>query len=179
MGGVVFDLETQKSFEDVGGRHNLHLLRMSVGCLYDLATGEIRAFPESQVGLLIQEILAAPLVVGFNVKYFDYKVLAGYTREDFTALNTVDIFLDLQKFLGHRVSLDSVLKATFGEEHGKTGSGLDALRWFREGEMDKIIEYCKSDVLLTGQLYLFGKTHGYVRVWDRALQSSREVPVSW
>ena len=37
---LVFDLETQRSFQDVGGRDQLHRLGLSLGVVYNYGTGE-------------------------------------------------------------------------------------------------------------------------------------------
>ena len=56
--------------------------------------------------------------------------------------------------------------------------GLAAVRWYKTGQIDKIIEYCKKDVQVTRDLYEFGKQNGYVQFLDRSYRV-RKVPVRW
>jgi DEAD/DEAH box helicase domain-containing protein len=60
----------------------------------------------------------------------------------------------------------------------QTADGLDALRWWREGKMAKILEYCRSDVAITRDLYLFGLKHRYLLFQNKAKQTVR-LPVDW
>ena len=76
---VYFDLETQKSANDVGGWGNKDQMGMSIGVTYSTASGAYKIYGEAQVQDLIQELMRADLVIGFNQIYFDYEVLMGYT----------------------------------------------------------------------------------------------------
>jgi DEAD/DEAH box helicase domain-containing protein len=173
---LVFDLETQNTFDDVGGRAHIRRLRMSVGVTYDPDWNLYRAYTEEQASDLIAALRAADQVVGYNLYGFDYEVLQAYTRERLTFPPTVDMLLHLERALGWRPKLDDVVAATLGER--KSGDGLDAVRWFRQGRLDLVTEYCKRDVEVTWKLYDFGRRHGYVHVLDRRY-SLRRVPVAW
>ena len=159
---VVFDLETQRSFAEVGGRSQFHRLGVSVGVAYRYDRDEFLVFREDEVGDLITLLQAAELVVGFNIRGFDYEVLRAYTEEDLQQLPTFDIMYDLEERLGFRPKLDSVASATLGA--GKSADGLQALEWWRSGEIDKIIDYCREDVRVTRDLYDFGKRNRWVQV---------------
>jgi hypothetical protein len=103
---------------------------------------------------LIKELMRADLVVGFNNLRFDYEVLHGYTVMDLKQIPTLDMLVDLQKALQHRLSLDSVANASLGVE--KTAEGLQAIKWFREGKMLEIAEYCCYDVKITKLVHEYG-----------------------
>ncbi|MBI5379890.1 MAG: hypothetical protein HZA23_07040, partial [Nitrospirae bacterium] len=75
---LVLDLETQKSFDEVGGRNNFHLLRVSVLGLYSYERDVFECFTEWEVPGLLPTLTAARLIVGFNIKRFDYTVMAPY-----------------------------------------------------------------------------------------------------
>ena len=60
----------------------------------------------------------------------------------------------------------------------KTADGLDAIRWWREGKVRQIAEYCCFDVKVTKLVHEFGVAHGYVRYLDRFGQE-RTVEVQW
>ena len=144
---VYFDLETQKSADEVGGWGNISQMRMSIGVTYNTARGEYTIYAENQVDELLKELQRADLVVGFNNLRFDYEVLHGYTSYDLSQLPTLDILVELQAALNHRLSLDSIATATFGVE--KTAEGLQAIRWYKEGRLAEIAEYCCYDVKIT------------------------------
>lgn len=172
---VVLDLETQKSFDEVGGRGNLHLLRVSVAGLYSYEKDLFRTFTEWEVPALRGVLEDARLVVGFNLKRFDYPVLEPYIKRSLKHLPTLDILEEVERILGHRLSLDTLVRATLGE--GKTGHGLDAIRYFREGDIDKLKSYCLADVRLTRDLYEYGKRHG--RMMYPKNNEVCPIPVNW
>ncbi|MFM8879222.1 MAG: helicase [Verrucomicrobiota bacterium] len=154
---VYFDLETQKSADEVGGWSNIRDMRMSLGVTYSTARGGYEIYGEDRVDALIRELQRADLVVGFNNLRFDYEVLHGYTVFDLTQLPTLDMLVKLMETLKHRLSLDSIAEATFGL--GKTSEGLQAIEWYREGKMMEIAEYCCFDVKITKMVHEFGATH--------------------
>ncbi len=173
---VYFDLETQKSAEEVGGWHRIRDMRMSLGVTYSTARGGYRIYPESEVDQLIEELRRADLVVGFNQQRFDYEVLHGYTVLDMGQVPTLDLLVDLQKILNHRLTLDSVASATLGTE--KTADGLQALKWYKEGRMLEIAEYCCYDVKITKMVHEFGRDRRQVFYNSRNGQTL-SVPVVW
>lgn len=173
---LYFDLETQKSAEEVGGWHRVQDMRMSVAVTYSTATGGYRIYGEKQVNDLVKDLLRADLVVGFNHSRFDYEVLHGYTVFDLTQIPTLDLLVDLQRVLNHRLTLDAVASATLGTE--KTADGLQAIRWFREGRLLDIAEYCCYDVKITKLLHDFGRERGQVFYTNRDGHVI-PVPVNW
>ena len=174
---VYFDLETQRTANDAGGWDRKRDMGMSLAVTYSTATGEYRIFPEKDVNALVDQLLRADLVVGFNVINFDYEVLAGYTILDLPhTTRTLDLLVEIEKKLGHRISLDSVASATLGV--GKTGDGLDAIRWWREGKLLEIAEYCCFDVKCTRLVHEYGAEHGVLHFTDK-FKNRRSVQVEW
>ncbi len=173
---IFFDLETQKTFQEVGGRHNINRLGLAAAVTYDSSTGEYRSYTENEVEELVEELAGADLVVGFNVKSFDYEVLRAYTDYPLHTIPTADMLQDVYEELGFRLSLDSLAQATLGI--GKSANGLQAVRWFRQGELDKVIEYCGRDVEVTRKLYEYGRERGYILYWDRRGRMQK-IFVSW
>ncbi|RJP75117.1 MAG: DEAD/DEAH box helicase [Candidatus Zixiibacteriota bacterium] len=159
---LAFDLETQRSAEEVGGWGNSHLMGVSVAVTQDLHTGEFTVYREEQVDDLIEALFAADLVVGFNHKGFDYAVLSGYSGKDFSRVKSFDFIDWIRQASGGRCGLDALGKANLG--HGKTASGLDALRFFREGRWEELSAYCRSDVELTADLFYLLANTGKLRV---------------
>lgn len=173
---VFFDLETQYLADEVGGWGNIHKMELAVAVTYSTVDAAYRHFTEEGAVELVAELQGADLVVGFNVLRFDYQVLQPYTDAQLSKLPTVDMLQDIYRALGFRVSLDSVASATLGA--GKYADGIQAVEWFRLGEINKVIAYCERDVEVTRDVYQFGKGHGFVRYLDR-YRGVRQVPVSW
>lgn len=173
---VYFDLETQKSAEEVGGWDRIRDMRMSVGVTYSSARDEYRIYSEKQVDDLVKELARADLIVGFNNLRFDYEVLHYYTILDLTQIPTLDVLIELQKKLEHRLSLDAIAAGTLGVE--KTSEGMQAIQWYRQGKLMDIAEYCCYDVKITRLLHEFGARHKQLFYKDRFGQTN-VVAVSW
>jgi DEAD/DEAH box helicase domain-containing protein len=173
---VYFDLETQKSAEEVGGWDHISRMNMSIGVTFGTARGDYKIYGEKQINDLLTDLQRADLVVGFNVLRFDYEVLHGYTSFDLRQLPTLDMMVELQNTLSHRLSLDSIATATFGVE--KTAEGLQAIRWFKDGKLAEIAEYCCYDVKLTKLVYEYGQRHKQLHYHNR-FGKKMTVPVSW
>lgn len=173
---VYFDLETQKSADEVGGWDKIRDMRMSLGVTYSTARGGYEIYGENRVNDLIRELQRADLVVGFNNLRFDYEVLHGYTIFDLSQVPTLDMLVELQKTLQHRLSLDSIAVATFGLE--KTSEGLQAIEWFRQGKMLEIAEYCCFDVKLTKLVHEYGVSRRQLFYKNR-FGAKLSVAVNW
>ena len=174
---VYFDLETQRTANDAGGWDKKRDMGMSIGVTYSTRTGQYHIYSEKRVQELVEQLLRADLVVGFNVLNFDYEVLMNYTIVDLPhQCHTLDLLVDIEKKLGHRLGLDAVASASLGV--GKTGDGLDAIRWWREGKLFEIAEYCCFDVKCTKLVHEFGAAKKQLFYNDR-FQQRRSVAVEW
>jgi DEAD/DEAH box helicase domain-containing protein len=171
-----FDLETQRLAEEVGGWGNKHLMRLSVGVVYDSQDNRFHHYHEGDIHPLIEHLKKFDLVIGFNVKNFDYGVLKGYSSFDFNSLPTLDLLEDVFSCLGFRLSLDHLAHQTLGAQ--KSGDGLQAVQWFREGQWEPLTHYCRQDVKITKSLFEFGQEKGHVLFEDKAGQRLR-CPVDW
>jgi DEAD/DEAH box helicase domain-containing protein len=174
---VLFDVETKRSADEVGGWHRLHRLGVALAVTCALEDGVFRVFREDRVGEPADELRGADLVVGFNVIGFDYPVLSGYLGEDFRrTLPTLDLFESVRDTVGERLGLSRLARDTLGVE--KTADGLQSLEWYRQGRFDLIEGYCRRDVELLRDLYLFGRREGYV-CWRDAEERVVRIPVEW
>lgn len=173
---VYFDLETKRTLNQVGGRSNVHKLGLAAAVTYSTDAAAYHRYTESRVHDLIAELKSADLVVGYNVLEFDYEVLRGYSDEPLNELPTVDMMQYLAERLGFRPSLESVATATLGVK--KSADGLQAVRWYRQGLIDKVLDYCEKDVAITRDLYDYGRCHHLVYYWDRQYQR-QVVVVNW
>ncbi|HSJ04774.1 MAG: ribonuclease H-like domain-containing protein [Verrucomicrobium sp.] len=174
---VYFDLETQRTANDVGGWQNKHQMGMSIGCTYSTKTQQYHIYTESTVQDLITQLRRADLVIGFNHISFDYGVLMGYYAFDLKEeLQSLDLMADIETKVGHRLKLESLASATLGA--GKTADGLEAIRWWQQGKMAEIAEYCCYDVKVTKCIHEYGANHGHVKYLDRN-QREQTVEVKW
>jgi DEAD/DEAH box helicase domain-containing protein len=172
---LVFDLETQKAADEVGGWSEARQMRLAVAAVWDSREDRITTFGESQVEELIACLKAADLVVGYNVQRFDYEVLRGYTFEPLQHLPTLDLLKIIEESLGRRLKLDTVASATLGAS--KSADGLQSLAWFKEGRLDLVTEYCIHDVEITRDLLKFVLQNGYV-LYDRKDMGVVRVPLA-
>ncbi len=162
----VFDLETKLSAEEVGGWHRAHKMGISVAVVYDSLSDKFIIYLENEIDKLIKHLFQLELVVGFNNRRFDNSVLSAYTSKDLKKLPTLDLLDVIHERLGYRLSLDRLAQTTLGCE--KTANGLQALRWYKQGEIKKISSYCKQDVVITRDLMLYGLKHGFFLFRNKA-----------
>ena len=176
MNLVFFDLETQKLFQDVGGRNPGKLL-IACGVTFSTTRSDFSVYWEDDVQALIDELKSAGKVIGFNIREFDYEVLRPYQPAfDFASLPTLDLLLDIRRVLNFGVSLDSIAKASLGL--AKTADGIQSVEWFHTGQRGKVAQYCQDDVEITRKIYDFGRENGFVYYTSR-LGSKLKVPVNW
>lgn len=187
---LVFDLETQRSAQEVGGWENIPEMKVSVGVVYDSRDAKFHTYFEGEVQALLAHLASGPLVIGYNHLGFDYPVLSGYyplneraeQLERLKNLPNLDLLIDLKDRIGKRVKLDDVVRPTL--EVGKSADGLIALQWYKEyldGQTEKlgmIADYCKQDVAVTRDLYEYGCKSGEVKYLDKE-RGIVEVGVVW
>ncbi len=148
---IVLDLETQKSFQDVGGRGKNHLLKVSVACIYDYSTDKYLSFEEHELAKLSPILQTADQIIGYNIKDFDFEVIQPYLNFNIFEVPYLDLLEEIAKTLGHRIKLDTVAQGTLGS--GKSGNGLEAILYYQNGRMDLLKKYCLDDVKITKQVY--------------------------
>ncbi len=163
---AVFDVETRRSAAEVGGWHRADRMGISVAVLYDSALDNFKIYLEKDVPDLIRDLQTFDLVVGFNNKRFDNRVLSAYSVFNLASLPTLDIMEKISNRLGYRLSLDRLAEHTLGVK--KTADGLQALKWFKEGRMEEIINYCRHDVQITRDIFLFGLENRYLLFKNKA-----------
>jgi DEAD/DEAH box helicase domain-containing protein len=172
----VLDLETRRSADEVGGWHRADRMGISCVVLYDAGEDRYIEYLQDQVDLLVARLRELDRVIGFNIKKFDYAVLGAHSTFQFQNLPTLDLLEKVKQQLGFRLSLDHLAGETLGAT--KTADGLQALRWWKEGRLRDIIDYCRADVEITRDLYRFGRDQGYVLFRNKAGQQVR-MPAGW
>jgi DEAD/DEAH box helicase domain-containing protein len=163
MHNIVFDIETKNSFRDAGSR-NAEDLDISVLAIYDSKTDEYSSFLQDELKKLWPIIESADSLIGYNSNHFDIPLLNKYYPGDLTQIKSVDLLEAIHKSLGRRIKLDDVAKATLGEE--KSGHGLQAVTWWKQGEIEKLRKYCIQDVRVTKRIYDYAMKHGKLKYPD-------------
>jgi DEAD/DEAH box helicase domain-containing protein len=175
---ILFDLETLRSATDVGGWDKAHRMGVAIGVLCFLEEGRFEVYGEGQVRALIDALRGASLVIGYNIKRFDYHVLSGYTGEDFARLfPTFDLLEDVAARLGFRVGMGHLAQETLGV--GKSADGLQSLEWVRQGRLDLVEQYCRRDVEILRDLYLHGRREGFLLYRDKKRDVRLRLGVEW
>lgn len=169
---IVFDLETQNIFQEVGSSDPT-ALDISVATVYDSETDTYTTVDITALETLWPIIEQADALVGYNSNHFDIPLLNKYYPGDLTQIKSIDLLEDIKASLGRRLRLDSVAEATIGAK--KSADGLQAVRWWREGKVDEIKKYCEQDVKVTKEVFYYALEHGHVKFKDGTRK--RDIPL--
>lgn len=169
---IVFDLETQNIFSDVGS-NDPTALSISVGSFFDSETDRYYTVTVDELPQIWPLLEQADALVGYNSNHFDIPLLNKYYPGDLTQIKSIDLLEEIRKSLGRRLRLDSVAEATVGAK--KSGHGLQAVRWWQEGKIEEIKKYCEQDVRVTKKVFDYALKHGHVKFKDGARK--REIPL--
>jgi DEAD/DEAH box helicase domain-containing protein len=156
MRKVVFDIETRNIFADVG-KNDPALLDLAVICVYDSESDSYTSYLEEDLPKLWPIIERADMLIGFNTDHYDIPLLNKYYPGDLTRIKSLDILREIKKTYGRRMKLDQLAEGTLGKK--KSGHGLDAVTWWRQGRIDDIKKYCTDDVRITKELYDYAMEH--------------------
>ncbi len=169
---VVFDLETQNTFQEIGSNDPKDL-SISVGCVYDSGTDTYTLATIDELQKLWPILEQADVLVGYNSDHFDIPLLNKYYPGDLTRIKSIDLLASIKDSFGKRLRLDTVAQATIGAK--KSANGLMAIKWWREGDIDSIKKYCKQDVKVTKEIFEFAREHKKVFYKDGT--KKREIPL--
>jgi len=173
---IIYDLETQKLFEDIQTGNPADLL-LSVVSLYKRildknyqeTEGKMYSFWVNDLDQIWPLFTNVDRIIGFNSISFDNQVLSPLCYQyDFTRLNHFDILDHIKQALGHRLSLNSIASQTMGAT--KTDIGTNAVLYWQKGDADslaKLQNYCQADVDITKKVYDFGLHNGFLRYKDK------------
>lgn len=180
---VVFDVETKKAFDEVGG-YKPEKLGVSISGVFakDTALGSegYKGYREEEFGQMFKVFEEADLIVGFNILSFDYPALSPYYAGDLGQFNSLDIMVEVERVVGYRVGLDAIAKETLGIQKG--GKGLDAIEYYREGDWERLEKYCLRDVEVTKELYDYGVNNKVLRFknkWNRVIEVAVDFTRFW
>jgi DEAD/DEAH box helicase domain-containing protein len=173
MRSIVFDIETKNTFREVGSQDPADL-DISLLAIHDSQNDEYTVFMEDELTDLWPILESADSLIGYNSDHFDVPLLDKYYPGDLTKLKSVDIMKSIQDTLGRRLKLDDVAEATLGEK--KSADGMQAITWWKNGEIDKIKKYCIQDVKVTKGVYDYALKHGHIKYPDAG--DIRKVPLA-
>lgn len=174
MRQVILDVETKKTFDDVGGYFPEKLGISFVGiCMRENThqEGELKGFFEKDLIQLFPILEQADVVIGYNIDNFDMPTLTDYYSGDISRIPTLDLMKKIKDSFGNRIGLDAVARETLGV--GKSGNGLDAIKYYQQSQWDKLKDYCLQDVKVTRDIYDHGLRTGQVKFrnkWNRLIQ---------
>lgn len=174
---IVFDLETRKGPDEVGGWNALKQGKGGVSALvaYDSQTDDHYLYDDftlEDFARLIEQ--PGVVLVGYNSKEFDLQIVQNLLNRRVAVKYHIDIF-DLIKDALEREGRSRERGWKLGESSlrtmgiGKSGSGAHAPELARQGRFAELITYCRADVDLTRQLLDYVRRHGGLRDHDGAL----------
>lgn len=173
MRAITFDIE---SISDslVRGHVDVNEQELTVVAIHDSDTNEYSSYLRNELHKLWPILERTDMLIGFNSNTFDIPLLNRYYPGDLSRLHSLDLLVEVQKVLGRRIRLQSLAEATLGR--GKSGDGLKAGEWWKEGQFDKVREYCIEDVRLTRELYDYALAHGILKYKD--LRDIRDIKLA-
>jgi DEAD/DEAH box helicase domain-containing protein len=157
MRKLVFDIETSNIFSDVGSNNPADLAISVVG-VYEYENDKYSTFLQEDFNKLWPIIENTDMFITFNGNHFDIPLLNKYYSGDLLKIKSLDLLKEMQKSAGRRMKLDQIAEGTLGVN--KSGHGLDAIRWWRDGEVEKVKKYCLDDVRITKDLYEYALKEG-------------------
>ncbi|MEK7634056.1 MAG: ribonuclease H-like domain-containing protein [Patescibacteria group bacterium] len=169
---VIIDLETKHTFRDFSEHAKLGVTVLG---LFDYRDKSQKIFTEKELNNLFPILEKSSYIIGFNINSFDLPVLQPYYPGDIKHFKTFDILDDIKKILGKRLSLNDTIKATL--EKKKTGHGLEAIDFYREGKWEELKKYCIDDVMLTKELFDYGVSNKKIYYLNE--NGKMEINVDW
>ena len=170
MRAITFDIESI-SDSMVRGHVDVNEQELTVVAIHDSETGEYTGYFKEELPKLWPILERADMLIGFNSDSFDIPLLNRYYPGDLTHLHSLDLLTEVQKVLGRRIRLQALAEATL--KKGKSGDGLKAGEWWKEGKKEKVREYCIEDVRITRELFDYAVKHGVLKYKD--LRTIRDI----
>ncbi len=166
MRKIVFDIETSNDFV-AEGISDMTKMDMSVIVIYDYETDKYYSYTQENLKDLWPMLEKADMLIGFNSDHFDIPILNKYYSGDLTKIKSLDLLKEVRKSLGRRIKLDTLAQATLGK--GKSGHGSQAITWWKNGEKQKVIDYCRDDVQITKEIYEYAMKNNNLKYTDGPL----------
>lgn len=162
---IVFDIETRKLADEVGGWANLKRGDggISVLILWDSSTGRYHIYDQTTIAEAAEHLEDADVILSFNGEKFDREVIEGILGRRLCLRQHFDLLLMIWDALpcrqkGH--TLGEVGERTLNQK--KTGESIMAPALFNQGRFAELHDYCLADVHLTLRLFQFVQKEGGV-----------------
>ena len=171
MRKIIFDIETDGIITNVGSKQvfpNLY-----IACIYDSETDKYSSYTQEQLKDLWPILEKADLLIGYNSDSFDIPILNQYYSVDLSKIASLDLLSEIKDSLGKRIKLDHVAEATLGRK--KTGHGLEAMEWWKQGRYDDVIKYCTEDVRITKDIYDYALKNGILKFKDKDTGTFKDI----
>lgn len=172
MRAITLDIESISN-SAIRGKVDVSEQELIVVAIHDSETNEYTSYYKEDLPKLWPILEKTDMVIGFNLDSFDIPLLNRYYPGNLLHLYSLDLLSEVQKVLGRRIRLQSIVEATLGK--GKSGDGLKAGEWWREGKRNKVAEYCIEDVRLTRELYDYVLKNGFLKYKD--LRDIRDIKI--
>ena len=140
MRRITFDIETEGDFRTNGDFSNLEITVLGV---HDSSDNTLKGFYKDELRDAWPLFEAADIIIGYNSEHFDIPILNKYYAGDLTKIKSVDLLKEVKNVLGRRLKLDNLAEATLGA--GKSGNGLEAVEWWKQGLREKVRDYLKEN----------------------------------
>jgi DEAD/DEAH box helicase domain-containing protein len=163
MRKIIFDIETSNTFTEAGSSDAADL-DLSVICIYDTETQKYSSFYQEELKDLWPILEKADILIGYNSDHFDIPLLNKYYSGDLTKIKSLDILKEIKNSLGRRLKLDTIAEATLGTN--KSGHGLEAVVWWKQGKKEEVKKYCLDDVKITKEIYDYALKNGCLKFKD-------------
>lgn len=173
MRTVVFDIETTNWLTDTGSSDPASLT-IAIVCIHDSETG-YSSYLESELPRLWPILERTDVLVGWNSEHFDIPLLNKYYPGDLTRIKSIDLMKEFHTFVGRRLKLDAVAEGTLKDKKS-AGKGGQSIIWWRQGEVEKVRDYCLKDVELTKKIFDYALEKGSIKYAE--LGSVKEAKVN-
>ena len=171
---ITFDIETIGDFG--GGNWKPEDLELTICCIHDSATDSYDSFFKEDLPRLWKILEHTDALVGFNSDHFDIPILNKYYPGDLMKIRSIDLLKEISNVLGRRVKLDAVAEGTLGEK--KSGHGIQAMQWWKAGEIDKLRNYCLKDVEITKKVFDYALQNGSLKFKELGIKKEVKLDTS-
>jgi DEAD/DEAH box helicase domain-containing protein len=171
---ITFDIETYGDFGS--GAKAFDNLELTICCIHDSETDSYDSFLKEDLPRLWKIFEHTDLLVGYNSDHFDIPILNKYYPGDLTKIRSLDLLKEISNSLGRRVRLDSIAEGTLGTK--KIASGLEAMRWWKEGNITKLREYCLKDVEITKKVLDYALANGSLKFKELGIKKEVKLDTS-
>ena len=149
-------------------------LQLAVVAVYSYPDDVYHAYTEDSLPDLWNLMRNVDTLIGFNSNHFDLPLLNKYAPMNLkNEYASIDLLESVQQSLGRRIRLDWIANGTLGTE--KSGDGLQSVEWWRQGQVEKVKQYCIDDVRITKEIFDHAFAHEELQYSD--LGSVHTIPI--